>query len=162
MAAPLTVRSPRLGLRVAEPWEWPAALALTHRAVMTSNAVDYALGARRTVLADYHPAALERALARGLGLFALADQVPIGVGIGLRDKIFALFVDPDWQGMGLGRLLLDGLVAEARERGISYLRVHASLTAADFYAANGFEDLDFGPQPARHTVPTRTMALRLV
>lgn len=161
MTLPLTIRLPKLGLRVAEPDEWPSALALMQRAIMTVNAVDYPLGARRTVLADYAPAAVERALTRGLGLFAVADRTPVGIGIALRDKIFALFVDPTWQGMGLGRLMLEGLVCQARERGLMCLRVHASLTAEPFYAANGFHAVHLGRQPGRTTVPTTAMTRRL-
>ena len=68
--------------------------------------------------------------------------------------ILNLCVHPDWQGQGLGRVLLDHLVAAARSRGAAhlFLEVRASNDAAQrLYLSMGFNEIAqrAGYYPAR-------------
>ena len=56
-------------------------------------------------------------------------------------SIWALFVDPAHEGRGLGRLLLDRLIAEARARGLPALSLEtdAATRAESFYRKAGWE-----------------------
>ena len=56
-------------------------------------------------------------------------------------SIWALFVDPAYEGRGLGRALFDRLVAEARRRGLTALRLEtaAGTRAERFYLRAGWK-----------------------
>ena len=70
----------------------------------------------------------------------------------------SLVVDPGWRGRGLGRLLAEALIDEARERGIDQLWL-LTTTAAAFFLALGFEPADrAGAPPAvRDTAEFRSL-----
>lgn len=57
-------------------------------------------------------------------------------------SIWALFVDPAYEGRGLGRALLDRLVAEARARGLATLKLEtaAGTRAETLYRRAGFTE----------------------
>jgi ribosomal protein S18 acetylase RimI-like enzyme len=65
-------------------------------------------------------------------------------------EIEDLFVDPDWQRLGVGRALLGRVVAEARDGGVRRLEVIGNPHALGFYRALGFVVIgevstEFGP-----------------
>ena len=53
-------------------------------------------------------------------------------------RIGRMAVARDWRGRGVGRALLDALVACARERGFATVELHAQCHAIGFYEAAGF------------------------
>jgi putative acetyltransferase len=53
-------------------------------------------------------------------------------------EVDAVYVLPDRQGEGIGRLLLADLEARARARGIRVLELSATLNAVPFYAQAGY------------------------
>jgi GNAT superfamily N-acetyltransferase len=62
----------------------------------------------------------------------------------------AIFVEPNAQRQGIGRLLVEHCAALARKRGSGALHVIGNSQAAKFYAASGFENTGslatrFGP-----------------
>ncbi len=65
-------------------------------------------------------------------------------------EVDAVYVLPDRQGEGIGRLLLADLEARARARGIRMLELSATLNAADFYTQAGYARR----RPAVHRLPT--------
>jgi GNAT superfamily N-acetyltransferase len=73
-----------------------------------------------------------------------------------------LYVRPDWQGTGLGRRLLDTVIAGARARGYARLRLdtlHRFAAANRLYEAAGFREI---PQFNANRLPgTRFMELSL-
>ena len=52
-------------------------------------------------------------------------------------ELEALFVEPDWIGQGIGRLLMEHAKAEARRQGGKSIHIHADPNAAGFYEAMG-------------------------
>ena len=88
------------------------------------------------------PAHYRVLIARGGCLIAEdADGVLLGYGVIDRagNEIDALFVDPDCGGRGIGRLLMDALVALADPA--RPLVLSASLNAVPFYQRCGFQAL---------------------
>jgi predicted GNAT family N-acyltransferase len=70
---------------------------------------------------------------------------PVGAGRyyvseGSTVQIGRMAVLPEARGTGVGRALLDALVAEARRRGFSRAHLHAQTHARAFYAKAGFYD----------------------
>jgi GNAT superfamily N-acetyltransferase len=64
----------------------------------------------------------------------------------LRNEAAALrlvAIDPDWQGGGHGRVMLDQAEAYVRELGCRKAVVYATPEAAGFYAAAGYDEEDW-------------------
>jgi N-acetylglutamate synthase-like GNAT family acetyltransferase len=57
----------------------------------------------------------------------------IGVGAIEQDFISSVFVDPNKQGKGIGRLIMNALEAIAKEKQYECVFLHSSLTAESFY-----------------------------
>lgn len=81
----------------------------------------------------------------GVSVLGLADGHPVAMGGGFVDPegwchVVAMWVEPAWRGVGLGRRVLDRIVAWAGERG---LRSHLDVTVGNdtarrLYAGSGF------------------------
>ena len=82
---------------------------------------------------DNHDAACVHAIAYG------PDGVPVGTGRLLPDgHIGRMAVRKSQRGFGVGSLLLNSLIDEARRRGHLEVVLAAQFHAQDFYAAHGF------------------------
>jgi len=68
-------------------------------------------------------------------LLGFATVLPSAPGVGELD---GLFVDPDAMRQGIGRVLIDDAVVNAREGGISRIEVTANPRALGFYERLGF------------------------
>jgi predicted GNAT family N-acyltransferase len=67
------------------------------------------------------------------------DGAIIGTGRLMPEgRIGRMAVDPDWRGRGVGRVLLEALIACAREQGFATVELHAQTRAEGFYATAGF------------------------
>ena len=107
---------------------------------------------RRVNCRDYSPAQIAawasddidtvRWFGRFAGRFvpvAEADGRPVGFAELEPDgQIDRVYVSADHQGLGIGRLLLSAVVAEARRVGLVRLFTEASITARPFFEARGF------------------------
>lgn len=76
-----------------------------------------------------------------------------------------LFVDPDWMRQGIGRLLVQDVVALASREGIDRVEVTANPHADAFYRSVGFvyvgeTDTEFGPAARMELVVARPRAGR--
>lgn len=77
-------------------------------------------------------------------------------------EICALFIDPDHQRKGIGQMLWDLVVKDAKARGLASLYLYADPGAIAFYEAQGLETI--GQEPSG-SIPGRTlphMELKLV
>ncbi len=74
----------------------------------------------------------------GCGAIALTKT---GDGIG---EITGISVLPEFQRLGLGRMLMETLEADARERKLTRLVLKAAEAAYGFYEILGFHDRDWG------------------
>ena len=57
-------------------------------------------------------------------------------------ELRAVYVDPKFGRKGVGRMLLDQVEREARDRGLQKLMMHASLSAEAFYKRYGYIEID--------------------
>lgn len=65
------------------------------------------------------------------------------VGTVSRDenKVFTMFVNPDYAGSGVGSRLMDYIESLAAGEGFSFMETGASITAHDFYRKRGYVDV---------------------
>lgn len=76
---------------------------------------------------------------RGTVLVAEANGAPIATGSLLEGEIFAVFVHPDRQGVGLGKALMERLEGDARIAGVTESVLSVSLPSKRFYEGLGYE-----------------------
>jgi GNAT superfamily N-acetyltransferase len=140
-----------IGIRDARPADVDALRTVFRRSPLSNE------GNRRNLLA--HPDVLEWTadpVAEGRTRAAVVDDRVVGFattsvaadGLELED----LFVDPDWMRRGVGRALVEDVVAAARRRGVLRVTVTANEHALAFYeragfVAQGVVQTTFGPAP---------------
>ncbi len=76
-------------------------------------------------------------------------------------EVHAFFIDPDWQRKGIGRLLWQKLVEQAKAKQLEQLHLDADPFAVPFYEALGFEvtgETPSGSIPGR-SLPYMTIAV---
>lgn len=125
-------------VRHAAPDDVPALLALVHRTIETSYGDVYPPLAIAFFKQFHSRAEYESRMRDGLVLVAERDGQIVGTGSMVRGKIFAVFVDPDAQGTGTGRELMERLEGSARERGIERTELDVSLPSRQFYERLGY------------------------
>ncbi|MCU7844935.1 MAG: GNAT family N-acetyltransferase [Candidatus Thiodiazotropha sp. (ex Monitilora ramsayi)] len=88
-----------------------------------------------------------------------SEQHPIGTARLLGNgQIGRMAVLPEWRGRGVGRALLEGLLARAEASGIKKLFLHAQTSAEPFYAKAGFSPV--GKVFYEADIPHRKMVLK--
>jgi len=77
-------------------------------------------------------------------LLAEAGGAPAGYAVlnVAERRIDAVFVDPEYAGMGLGSSLVGQLETRARMLGLSELHIVSSLNARPFYESLGYEEVE--------------------
>ena len=74
-----------------------------------------------------------------LHALAFEGDTPVATGRLLPDgHIGRMAVLPTWRGRGIGALLLESLIAKAKERGDAQVALSAQVHAVAFYRAHGF------------------------
>jgi putative acetyltransferase len=127
-------------LREFRPGDEPPLLALFRNTIRRVNARDYSA----EQVAAWAPDDLdERAWAdRFAGRFVIVAEAagePVGFGeLEPGGHLDRLFVAADHLRRGIGQMILEALIAEARRRSIARLTVDASITARRFFERAGF------------------------
>ncbi|PRA59611.1 GNAT family N-acetyltransferase [Pseudomonas sp. MYb187] len=108
-------------------------------ALRESNSKDYSPEVIARVEQSFSPQAILRLLKQRHVYVASADQRIIATASLEMDVIRSVFVDPCYQGGGIGRRLMSEILSDARRSGIEIVHVPSSITAQGFYAALGFQ-----------------------
>ncbi len=66
----------------------------------------------------------------------------LGIGGYDHEKVHTLFVDPEWQGKGVGTRILKRILFEAKKEGITILDAWSTFNAENFYSNAGFERIE--------------------
>lgn len=107
-------------------------------ALRETNARDYSKAVIARVEQSFSPVAVTDFLMRRLVLVAVDQDSIVGTA-SLDDRVVrTVFVDPRYQGRGIGRALMAEIERAAVEKGITVLAVPSSVTAEPFYAKLGF------------------------
>jgi len=108
------------------------------RALRETNARDYTEEIIERVARSFSPQAVLQLIDKRQVLVATIGSRVVGTA-SLEDSVVrTVFVDPDLQSRGIGKLLMAEVEHLARERNVQVLTVPSSITAETFYARLGF------------------------
>jgi len=120
---------------------------LIRRTIRVSNARDYGQKSIDMLCAIFEPEPLVERLENEAILLCFSGASLVGT-VGLKGNYLrSLFVDPAFQGQGLGKVLVVRIEEEARQQAIPEMMLHSSLTAREFYAALGYEFVELQSYP---------------
>lgn len=79
----------------------------------------------------------------GMAWMALVHRIPgPGIWVRLAGNLQSVYVRPAYRGLGLGRLLIEAVIDDARDRGLDYISVHPSERSFPVYRRAGFRESD--------------------
>lgn len=112
--------------------------AVILRALRETNAKDYTDEIIATVERSFSPDAVRALIAKRTVVVASIGNRLVGTASLDGAVVRTVFVAPDAQARGIGKLLMAEIERTARERNIRSLTVPSSVTAETFYAGLGF------------------------
>ncbi|MCR4890573.1 MAG: GNAT family N-acetyltransferase [Lachnospiraceae bacterium] len=140
------IKAPKRFVRPLRPQEWGEAMQMVWRVFLRFEADEYSLDGVQNFYHFITDDLLYMMYKQGVyRVFAAFEGRKLIGMISIRDgnHISLLFVDEDYHHQGIGRALMrylcDLLVAEGRE---TFVTVHSSPYAVDFYHKMGFRDTD--------------------
>ncbi|KAA3532785.1 MULTISPECIES: GNAT family N-acetyltransferase [Pseudomonas syringae group] len=110
-------------------------------ALRESNSRDYSPDVIAQVERSFAPEAVSALLDKRKIFVALLGENITGTASLDGEVVRSVFVDPSYQGGGIGRQLMNAIHATAVSAGIGALRVPSSITAEKFYAALGYQKI---------------------
>ena len=115
--------------------------AVILRALRETNAKDYTDEIIGRVERSFSPTAVRELIGKRAAFVATIAGRIVGTASLDGSVVRTVFVAPDVQARGIGKLLMAEIERTARERNISALTVPSSVTAETFYARLGFKAL---------------------
>ena len=112
--------------------------AVILRTLRETNAKDYAREIIERVEHSFSPSAVLQLIGKRTVFVATIGSRVVGTASLDGSVVRTVFVAPDVQGRGIGKLLMAEIERTARERNIPRLAVPSSLTAETFYVRLGF------------------------
>jgi len=131
----------KITIRPAVLADAPALSGVIIRTVRESNARDYPPAIIASVAEEFAPDRVAVRMARRLVLAACDGPEIIGTASLEAGRVRTVFVLPGWQGVGIGRRLMQEIERLAIAQGLSRLEVPASITAEQFYRTLGYVNL---------------------
>jgi predicted N-acetyltransferase YhbS len=125
-------------IRLAQPDDAEGISRVIVAALRQTNAKDYSKEVIARVELGFSPAAVSDLLARRLVFVAINDDAVVGTASLDGTVVRTVFIEPSWQGRGIGRALMTEVACVAVKRGVATLAVPSSVTAEPFYAKLGF------------------------
>ena len=125
-------------IRLAKPEDAEDISRVVIAALRRSNAADYDDGTILRVEGSFSASAILELLTRRLVFVALNEGQVIATASLDADVVRSVFVDPEYQGSGVGKQMMEVIDSEAIAQGLERLRVPSSVTAEGFYAGLGF------------------------
>lgn len=107
-------------------------------ALRETNARDYTPDIIARVEQSFSPPAMLEFFRRRQVFVAVIGETLVGTASLDGDTVRSMFVDPAFQGHGVGRRLMSEVEQAARADGVATLTVPSSVTAEPFYARLGF------------------------
>jgi GNAT superfamily N-acetyltransferase len=141
-----------LSLRCARDDDAEAVSQVIVSALRESNAGDYPRDVIERLVQIFSPTTVLDMMGRRKVFVATSGQRIVGTASLDGRVVHAVFVAPDVQRRGVGRLLMAEVERTARSAGMVTLVVQSSVTAVPFYARLGFKTVRDHYYGEEHTV----------
>lgn len=128
-------------IRSAMNVDAPAISRIIIGTLRESNVHDYSSEIIDQVEQSFSPQAILHLLTRRQVFVATIDRQIVATASLDQDVVRSVFVDPTYQGRGIGRHLMMRIQSIAINEGVHLLRVPSSITAEGFYASLGFKKI---------------------
>jgi GNAT superfamily N-acetyltransferase len=126
-------------VRRFEPADAAACCEIINTAIGTMDGLNAA--ARALVISKNGPEAVGADLARCFTVVAVEADAVVALAALDGSEVRRVYVRPEHQRRGLGRLLVRALEAEGRARGLAGLELQASPASVAFYQSLGYREL---------------------
>ena len=107
-------------------------------ALRETNAKDYPEAVIARVGQSFSPIAISDLLKQRLVFVAINDGFIVGTASLDGRIVRTVFIEPQFQGRGIGRALMNQVERAAADKGVAVLQVPSSVTAEPFYVKLGF------------------------
>ena len=123
------------------PGDGDAMQRLHQRAIMATSDAYYSLAERESWAVGLRP---DQYVTPANGHFDVveADGVVVAFCDHGPDEIKGLYIDPDFQGRGIGSALLEQAENRMREAGITIAHIHSALSSQGFYERHGYCEIE--------------------
>lgn len=136
----------------------PAISRIIIGTLRVSNAQDYSSEIINQVVQSFSPQAILRLLTQRQVIVATLESHIVATASLDQDVVRSVFVEPAYQGMGIGRQLMTKIQSIAITEGLNLLRVPSSITAEGFYASLGFKKIrDVFHESERTIIMSKTL-----
>ncbi|NNU66914.1 GNAT family N-acetyltransferase [Rhizobium sp. WYCCWR 11152] len=119
----------------------PLISELLTNTIRISNSADYPASVIERVIGNFSADAILKLMDSRIVWIALQGGEPVGTASLDGNTVRTVFVSPTAQGRGIGRRLMQTVEVEAFANGMKALQVPASLTARNFYARLGYNEV---------------------
>jgi GNAT superfamily N-acetyltransferase len=127
-----------LNIRAAGPSDAEAISFMIIRALRETNAQDYPPQVIVAVAENFSPEHVAAQIAVRQAYVAVIDDVIVGTASLQGRVVRSVYVDPNYQGKGVGARLMDAIERLARKQNVVTLSVPSSITAQAFYQHRGY------------------------
>ena len=111
---------------------------LVHETIENVYPLYYPRGAVNFFHDHHNEKIMKQDFSEGSVLVAVKDSEIIGTGTLIGNKVKRLFVKPEEQGQGCGRLIMEELESIASKNGYLSIELYASLSSFNFYLKRGY------------------------
>lgn len=139
-------------IRLATPDDAAAISQIIIQSLRQSNALDYPPEVITQVEKSFSSEAIRAFLSQRQVFVATIDKRVVATASLDQNVVRSVFVDPDHQGVGLGRQLMATLHSVAQDAKIEVLRVPSSITAEAFYFKLGYRKVRDAFHGAERTI----------
>ncbi len=128
-------------IRPMQAGDGAAMQRLHQRAIMATSDAYYSLEERESWAFGLRP---DQYVVPANGWFdvAVADDRVIAFCDHGTDEVIGLYIDPAFQGRGIGSALLEQAERRMRAAGATLARVHSALSSQSFYERHGYRELE--------------------
>lgn len=128
-------------IRPMAPGDGDAMCQLHHRAIMATSEAHYSLAERESWADGLRP---DQYVTPANGYFDVVemDSVVVAFCDHGPDEVIGLYVDPAFQGHGIGSALLSQAEARMRGAGTTLAKIHAATSSQAFYERHGYREVE--------------------
>lgn len=112
---------------------------LIRKTMMSANTKDYPISVLKPLHDYFTPKKVKILASERYCLVAEIDGKIVGTGAIEDGTLKTVFVDPKYQGRGIGKKLIAKLEGRAQKGGVKTMEVAASLTGVQFYEKLGYK-----------------------